>query len=59
MNLIDAWVTEVMGEPYLSAFGKWCLKVRWDDMGGNGTSTLMFDTEEQAKQVKVGYKFLH
>lgn len=59
MNLIDAWVTEIMGEPYLSVFGKWLLKVKCHDMGGDGTSTLIFDTKEQAEQVDVGYKFLH
>jgi hypothetical protein len=58
MNLIDCWVTEVLGEPY-QEYGKWWLKVRGVDMGGEAESSLMFDSEVEASAVEVGYKFLH
>lgn len=63
MNVIDAWVTEVLCEPYYKSYGssapKWWVKVKADDMGGTTTDTLCFDTKDESEQVKVGYKFLH
>lgn len=63
MNLIDAWVTEVIGEPYYDDYGsgnyKWWLDVAYEDIGGTGATTLMFNTKEEAKAVTPGYKFLY
>lgn len=58
MNLIDGWVTKVQGEPYYE-YNKWWIKVEYVDEGRNGTSTLMFETKEEADNVQPGYKFLH
>ena len=55
MNLIDAWVTKVQEKPYYE-YDKWWVKVESVDEGGNGTSTLMFETKEEADRVQPGYK---
>lgn len=38
---------------------QWWVKVESVDEGGNGTSTLMFETKEEADRVQPGYKFQH
>lgn len=58
MNVIDAWVTKVQGEPYYK-YDKWWVKVDSEDMGGTTNDTLMFETKEEAEKVQPGYKFLH
>lgn len=58
MNLIDAEVTKVIGEPY-PRFLKWWIKVESIDMGGLSEDNLMFDTKEEAEAVQPGYKFQH
>ena len=63
MNLIDTWVTEVIGEPYYDDYGsgnyKWWLEVAYKDVGCTGTSTLKFNTNEEAEAILPVYKFLH
>lgn len=58
MNLIDAKVTKVIGNPYFK-YRKWWIKVESVDMGGSSKDNLMFDTKEEAEAVQPGYKFLH
>lgn len=59
MNLIDAWVVEVTGEPY-EAYGKWWVEVVSIDMGERPQKEeLMFNTREEAAAVKKGHRFLH
>lgn len=57
MNLVDCYVTEVIGEPY-EAYGKWWRKVKYDSYGRISESELMFSTKQEAKQVQVGHQFL-
>jgi hypothetical protein len=57
MNLIDFYVTQVTGEPYFS-YGKWFLKVMAISHGRESECSLMFNTEQQAKKVDVGHRFL-
>jgi len=57
MNLIDFYVTEVLGVPVLK-YGKWFLPVKAESHGRESESELMFDTEAQARDVKVGHHFL-
>jgi hypothetical protein len=63
MNVIDAWVTKVLCEPYCHSYGshspRWWVKVEAQDMGGTTNDTLMFDTLEEAEKVQPGYKFQH
>lgn len=56
MNLLDATVTEIIGEPELK-YGKWFIKVKADCWGAVTESSLMFSSKEQALAVKPGYKF--
>lgn len=57
MNLLDAYVTEIKGEPELQ-YGKWFLAVGADCYGRPLETKLMFDTETEARAVKVGDHFL-
>lgn len=56
MNLLDAIVTEVIGEPELK-YGKWFIKVNANCWGIITESTLMFSSKEVALSVKPGYIF--
>ena len=57
MNLVDCYVTEVIGEPY-EAYGKGWRKVKYDSYGRISESELMFSTKQEAEQVQVGHQFL-
>jgi len=57
MNLLDATVTEVHSYPY-EQYGKWWVQVEYDCWGHRSTTSLMFDTKEEASAVAVGYVFL-
>lgn len=57
MNLIDCSVTKVVGDPY-QAYGKWWVKVIADAYGRPMETSLYFATEEEAKAITVGYKFV-
>lgn len=57
MNLVDCYVTEILGEPY-EAYGKWWRKVKYESWGSPSESKLMFNTKEEAEQVAVGHHFL-
>lgn len=62
MNLLEHYVTEIIGEPYCHDYGsdhfKWWLKVKALCYGHECENTLMFDTKEKADKVKIGYMFL-
>lgn len=57
MNLIDAWVTEILTEPYLFN-GKWFITVKAESMGRMFSTTLIFQTKQECENVGIGYKFL-
>ena len=48
MNLIDCYVTKILGEPYR----------KYDSWGSNSKTQLMFRTEEAARAAQVGHHFL-
>jgi len=58
MNTIDAEVIEILSEPYVE-WGRWWVKVKANDMGGDTTDTLMFSSKEEALQPQIGHTFLH
>lgn len=57
MNLLDAVVTKVTGEPR-QAYNKWWVDVVYDCWGRESVTAVMCSTQEEALQVKEGYKFL-
>jgi len=67
MNLVDAYVTKILSEPkYIECdslvdgrkLSWWQVDVEYDCYGRLSERPLTFDTEEKAKAVKVGHKFL-
>lgn len=56
MNLMNATVIEVM-EPFRHDYGtgnyRWFTPVRYECYGHEGRTELMFDTEEEALNVKI------
>ena len=57
MNLLEAEVIEVLSEPYFK-HDKWWVTVNYDCYDLKSKTELMFNTEEEAKKVEVGFKFL-
>ncbi|MCE1010023.1 hypothetical protein [Pseudomonas monteilii] len=57
MNLIDCYVTKILGEPYRK-FGAWWVSVEYTAEGWQGTKEIMFRTEAAARAAAVGYHFL-
>lgn len=57
MNLIDAYVTQILSDPY-QMYGKWFLEVEYTSEGRTGKTNIMFDTEREALAVFPGHKFL-
>lgn len=62
MNLLDHYVTKIIGEPFYHDYGsgnfKWWLKVLATCYGTESETTLMFNTKEEALAISVGYIFL-
>lgn len=57
MNLVECYVIKVKSKPFES-YGKWWVEVDYDCYGRVSNTQIMFDTEEEAKDVKKGFKFL-
>ncbi|WP_286775800.1 hypothetical protein ACUDA6_18610 [Pseudomonas ceruminis] len=57
MNLIDCYVTKILGEPYRKFGPRW-VSVEFEAEGRPGTKELMFRTEEAARAAKIGHHFL-
>lgn len=57
MNLIDCFVEEIISEPY-EKFNMWWVNVKSDCYGNISEGHLMFSTEEKAKELKIGHKYL-
>ncbi|MEF3306650.1 hypothetical protein [Paenibacillus sp. GYB003] len=64
MNLLDAYVTEVLGTPRFEDYYKdegivwWAVPVKYNSYGVVSETELTFKTREEAEKVKVGYHFL-
>lgn len=57
MNLVDCYVTEVMGKPvYL--YSRWWIRVKYDSWGSNAVTDIMCSSEAEAAKVGVGFHFL-
>jgi hypothetical protein len=57
MNVIDFYVTKILSMPYCE-YDRWWVKVKAESHGVESEHQLMFDTEEKAASVNIGYKFL-
>lgn len=57
MNLIDAYVTKVLGVPY-KLYGYWFINVEVESHGVTSKSEPMFKTQEEAADIKIGSKIL-
>jgi hypothetical protein len=59
MNLIDLYVTEIIGKPY-QVYGipdRWFVRVMADGYGTIAQSTVMCDSLENAQKVGPGFVF--
>lgn len=56
MNTIEHYVTEVIGEPHFE-YEVWWVDVMADSYGWITTTRIYCRTEDEAKMVKVGYRF--
>lgn len=56
MNVLDAIVTKVIGEPY-EKFGRWWVDVEYDCYGQMDETSLMCQSQGDALSVNVGYEF--
>lgn len=57
MNLLDCYVTEVLGDPY-EAYSRWWVKVKYECEMHISKSEVMCSSYENALKVGVGYHFL-
>ena len=58
MNLVDCYVTEIIGEPYFK-YGKWNIIVEYNSYGVKGTTVISDFTRSKIDAIDVGFKFLH
>ena len=56
MNLLDAYVTEIVGEPRFQ-YNKYWIMVKYECLGTSGEFDLMFNNEYEALEIEVGHKF--
>lgn len=57
MNLVEAYVVEVLSEPRMK-YGKWWVEVKVSSYGRESVTSLMFDTESETKEVGIDYECL-
>lgn len=57
MNLINATAVKILSPVYLQ-YGRYWVKVECESYGRVSENTLMFDSEESAKSVTIGYECL-
>lgn len=53
MNLINAYVTKVLGVPY-KLYGKWFINVEVIAEGVTSKSSPMSNTQEESADIKIG-----
>ena len=53
MNLLDAKIIEIQGEPY-QKYGCWWVPIAFTCEGQKGTTDVMCETKEDAAMVAVG-----
>lgn len=56
MNLVECKVTNILGSPYFK-YGKWWVNVEYLAYGSTFKTGLMFESKEEAEDLKTGYVF--
>lgn len=64
MNLIDCYVTKIFDKPYsrynnFNNSTEWIVKVEYNSYGVISNTELLFNTQEDALKIKIGYHFLN
>lgn len=57
MNVVDCYVTKILGEPYLER-GWWVLGVGYNCYGREFETEIFKRTKEEIDDIKIGYHFL-
>jgi hypothetical protein len=55
MNTTEHIVTKILNGPYFNVL--WCVDVEADSWGSIQKTTVYCKTENEAKKVKIGYRF--
>lgn len=58
MNQLDAVVTKIISKKPRFQYEKYWVKVEYECYGLHSETYLMFETEQNALDLKVGFKFL-
>lgn len=58
MNLLDANVTKIISNEPKYKYNKYWIRVEYECYGQHSLTDLMFNSEEEALSLKVGFKFL-
>ena len=56
MNLVECYVTEIIGDPYYE-FGFWWQKVKFDSYGSIGETAFFHKEKSHFETVDVGFLF--
>jgi hypothetical protein len=60
MNLVNCYVTEIIGKPFKCKNTHcWGLEVKYDSYGNESTTKIFLDTKAEILKIKIGYEFLH
>jgi hypothetical protein len=57
MNLVDCYITEIIGEPYFK-YDFWFQKVKYDSHGVISETELFDKEKDNLKILTIGFKFL-
>lgn len=57
MNLLECFVSKITSEPYFK-YDKWWIDVDYSCWGSGSSTSLMFDTELECKNVSIGHCFM-
>ena len=57
MNLLECKVEKILGVPFFK-YDKWWRKVEYECYGLRSKTDLMFEKEEDAINLQIGYVFL-
>lgn len=57
MNLVNCYVTELIGEPYFK-YGYWHQKVKYKSYGSISETTLYRKKKSDLKEIQIDFEFL-
>lgn len=56
MNLVECYVTEIIGQPYFKN-GFWWQKVKYNSYGVIGETAFFYKDKSHFETINVGFKF--